>query len=162
VARLAQSGYANAMRGNWACCLTPNLTGLLTQSGSSWLATGNWWVFRSYADLTGSLVSTSGQVGSTAISAAEDRSARRAVAIVGDENGFTGAASVTFGGLSSVPWLANNGSVHVTVDRIPDRAPLNSPQVVISQNVSTSSGSFTVSFTFQATHDAFAIYLTRP
>jgi hypothetical protein len=162
VARLAQSGYANAMRGNWACCLTPNLTGLLTQSGSSWLATGNWWVFRSYADLTGSLVSTSGQVGSTAISAAEDRSARRAVAIVGDENGFTGVASVTFGGLSSVPWLANNGSVHVTVDRIPDRAPLNSPQVVISQNVSTSSGSFTVSFTFQATHDAFAIYLTRP
>ena len=36
--------------------------------------------FRGYADLTGSLVSTSGEVGNTAISAAEDSSHRRAVA----------------------------------------------------------------------------------
>jgi hypothetical protein len=162
LARLAQSRYFNAMRGNWICCLIPNLTGLLTQSGGTWMATGIWWAFRSYADLTGSLVSTSGQVGSTAISAAEDSSARRAVAIVGDDGSFTGAASVTFSGLSSVPWLVNNSRVHVTVDRIPDQAPLNSPQVVFNQNVSTSSGSFTVPFTFQAVHDAFAIYLTRP
>jgi hypothetical protein len=61
-----------------------------------------------------------------------------------------------------VGFLANNGSIHVTVDRIPDQAPLSAPQVVLSQNLSTSSGSFTVPFTFQATHDAFAIYLTRP
>jgi hypothetical protein len=162
LARLAQSRYLNAMRGNWVCCLTPNLTGLLTQSGGSWMATGIWWAFRNYADLTGSLVSTSGQVGSTAISAAEDSSARRAVAIVGDDGSFTGAASVTFSGLSSVPWLVNNGRVHVIVDRIPDQAPLSSPQVVFSQNVSTSTGSFTVPFTFQAVHDAFAIHLTRP
>jgi hypothetical protein len=161
LARFAQSGYANAMRGNWVCCLTPNLTGVLTQTGSTWSPTGNWWVMRDYADLTGSLVSTSGQVGTTAISAAEDSSRRRAVAIVGDENGYTGAASVTFNGLSSVSsWLANNGSVNVTVDRIPDQAPLSSPQVVFNQNMSTSSGSITVPFTFQASHDAFAIYLT--
>ena len=31
LARFAQSGYTNAMRGNWVCCLTPNLTGVLTQ-----------------------------------------------------------------------------------------------------------------------------------
>jgi hypothetical protein len=162
LARLAQSRYSNAMRGNWVCCLTPNLTGLLTGSGSTWSATGIWWAFRAYADLTGSLVSTSGQVGATAISAAEDSSARRAVAIIGDDNSFTGAASVTFSGLSSVPWLARNGRIHVTADRIPDQAPLGAPQVVFSQNLSTSGGSFTVPFTFQAAHDAFAIYLTRP
>ena len=127
LARFAQSGYTSAMRGNWVCCETPNLTGLLTQSGGTWQPTGNWWVFRTYADLTGSLVSTSGEVGTTAISAAEDSSAKRAVAIVGDENGFTGAASVTFTGLSSVPWLAGSGSVNVTVDRIPDQSPLSSP-----------------------------------
>jgi hypothetical protein len=115
---------------------------------------------RSYADMTGSLVSTSGEVGTTAISAAEDSSMRRAVAIVGDENGYTGGASVTFSGLSSVPWLANNGAVNVTVDRIPDQYPLSSPQVVFSQNMSASGGAVTVPFTFQAAHDAFAIYLT--
>ena len=160
LARFAQSGYTNAMRGNWACCLTPNLTGVLTQVNGSWEPNGNWWAMRDYADMTGSLVSTSGEVGSTAISAAEDSSAKRAVAIIGDSNGYSGAASVTFSGLGSVPWLASNGSVNVVVDRIPDQYPLSSPLVVFDQNMSTSSGSLTVPLTFQAPHDAFAIYLT--
>jgi len=160
LARFAQSGYTNAMRGNWVCCVTPNLTGVLTQSGGTWQPTGNWWALRDYADLTGTLVGTSGQVGSTAISAAEDATAKRAVAIIGDSNGYTGSSSVTFSGLSAVPWLANNGSVNVTVQRIPDQAPLAAPQVVYNQNVSANSGSITVPVNFQASHDAFAVYLT--
>ena len=161
LARFAQSGYTNAMRGNWVCCLTPNLTGVLTQSGGTWQANGNWWALRTYADLTGgTLVTTSNQVGSTAISAAENATARRVVAVLGDSNGFTGAANVTFTGLSSVPWLANNGTVNVVVDRIPDQYPLSAPQVVVNTNMSASSGSITVPFTFQASHDAFAVYLT--
>jgi Ricin-type beta-trefoil lectin domain-like len=159
LARFAQSNYANAMRGNWVCCLTPNLTGVLTDVNGTYEPNGNWWAMRAYADMTGSLVSTTG-AGTTAISAAEDSSAKRSVAIIGDENGYTGAASVTYSGLASVPWLASNGSVNVTVDRIPDQYPLSSPQVVYDQNVSVSSGSITVPFTFQASHDAFAIYLT--
>ncbi|MEW2562502.1 RICIN domain-containing protein [Streptomyces griseorubiginosus] len=160
LARFAQSGYTNAMRGNWVCCVTPNLTGVLTQSGGSWQPTGNWWALREYADMTGTLVDTSGQVGSTAISAAVDPSAGRAVAVVGDSNGYTGAASVTFTGLSSLPWPANDGNVHVTVHRIPDQAPLAAPQTVYDQNVSTAGGSITVPFTFQGAHDAFTVYLT--
>ncbi|MDH6222541.1 RICIN domain-containing protein [Streptomyces pseudovenezuelae] len=160
LARFAQSGYTNAMRGNWVCCVTPNLTGVLTQSGGSWQPTGNWWALRDYADMTGTLVDTSGQVGSTAISASEDPTNKRAVAIIGNANGNSGTASVTFNGLASVPWLANAGSVNVTVHRIPDQAPLTAPQVVYDQNVSTSGGSITVPFTFQASHDAFAVYLT--
>jgi hypothetical protein len=160
LARFAQSGYTNAMRGNWVCCMTPNLTGVLTQSGGTWQPTGNWWALRTYADMTGTLVSTSGQVDSTAISASEDSAARRAVAVIGDSNGYTGTASVSFDGLASVPWLANDGSVNVTVERIPDQAPLSAPQVVYNQNVSTSSGSLTVPVTFQAAHDAFAVYVT--
>jgi hypothetical protein len=160
LARFAQSGYSNAMRGNWVCCLTPNLTGVLTQSNGVWTATGNWWVMRSYADLTGTLVNTSGQVASTAISASVDSNARRAVAIVGDSNGFTGGVTVTFSGLSSLSWLSGNGTVNVVVDRIPDQAPLASPQVVLNQNMSASGGSVTVPLNFLATHDAFAVYLT--
>jgi hypothetical protein len=160
LARFAQSGYSNAMRGNWVCCLTPNLTGVLTQVNGTWEPNGNWWALRAYADMTGSLVSTSGQVGSTAISAAEDSSKKRAVAIVGDSNGYTGSAPVTFSGLSSVPWLQSGGSVNVVVERIPDQYPLTAPQVVLSQSMSASSGSITVPLTFQASHDAFAIYLT--
>jgi hypothetical protein len=160
LARFAQSGYTNAMRGNWVCCLTPNLTGVLTQTSSGWQPNGNWWAMRTYADLTGTLVTTSGQVGSTAISASEDATAKRAVAILGDSNGYTGAAPVTFTGLSSLPWLATNGTVNVTVDRIPDAYPLTSPQIVLNQTMTTTSGSLTIPITFQAAHDAFAIYLT--
>ncbi|MGK3941453.1 RICIN domain-containing protein [Streptomyces caeruleatus] len=160
LARFAQSGYTNAMRGNWVCCVTPNLTGVLTQSGGTWQPTGNWWALRDYADMTGTLVDTSGQVGSTAISASEDATNKRAVAIIGDSNGNSGTSSVTFNGLSSVPWLTNAGSVHVTVHRIPDQAPLAAPLTVYDQNVSASGGSITVPLTFQAAHDAFAVYLT--
>ncbi|KUM84781.1 MULTISPECIES: RICIN domain-containing protein [Streptomyces] len=160
LARFAQSGYTNAMRGNWVCCVTPNLTGVLTQSGGTWQPTGNWWALRDYADMTGTLVDTSGQVGSTAISASEDATNKRAVAIIGDSNGNSGTSSVTFNGLSSVPWLTNAGSVHVTVHRIPDQAPLGAPLTVYDQNLSASGGSITVPLTFQATHDAFAVYLT--
>jgi hypothetical protein len=162
LARFAQSGYANAARGNWAsCCINPYLAGTIVSNGSGGYSyTGQWWSFRTYADLTGSLVSTSGKAGTTAISAAEDSSRRRAVAVIGDENGYTGTANVTFTGLSSVSWLANNGNVQVTVYRIPDSSPLNSPLVATSEIESTSSGSITVPVTFASSHDAFAVYLT--
>jgi hypothetical protein len=160
LARFAQSGYTDAMRGNWNCCISPHLTGVIDPNAGGGAAyTGNWWTMRTYADLTGSLVSTSGQVGSTAISAAEDSARRRAVAVVGDANGYTGTASVTFNGLSAVPWLANNGTVEAVVYRIPDQSALTAPQVVSDQLVSASGGSVTLPFTFQASHDAFAVYL---
>jgi hypothetical protein len=160
LARFAQSGYANAMRGNWVCCMIPNLTGILTQTGGSWTTNGNWWAMRTYADMTGTLLNTSGQVGSTAISAAADSTNQRAVAVIGDSNGYTGNATITFTGASSVPWLAGNGSVKVVVDRIPDQAQLSSPQVVLNQTVTVSGGAVTVPVTFQGAHDAFAVYLT--
>jgi len=162
LARFAQSGYATAARGNWAsCCVNPYLVGTIVSNGNGGYSyTGQWWAFRTYADLTGSLVSTSDEVGTTAISAAENSSMRRAVAVIGDEDGYTGAASVDFTGLSSVSWLANDGNVNVTVYRIPDQSTLNSPEVVYNQIESTSSGSITVPVNFESEHDAFAIYLT--
>jgi hypothetical protein len=89
-----------------------------------------------------------------------DSAANRVVAIIGDSNGFTGGITVDFSGLSSQSWLYAGGSVNVVVKRIPDQAPLASPQVVFNQNMSASSGSISVPVNFQATHDAFAIYLT--
>lgn len=160
LARFAQSDYDNALRGNWLCCLAPNLTGLLTETGDGWRPTGLWWTMRAYADMTGTLVTTSGQVGGTAISAAKDSDAERAVAVIGDINGYTGSASVTFDGLASTPWLATEGSVHVTVERMPEQAPLEAPQVVFEQDMSVSGGSITVPLTFQRSTDAYAVYLT--
>jgi hypothetical protein len=115
---------------------------------------------KSYADMTGRLVQTSGQVNGTAISAAKDEAARRAVAVLGNINGATGSTSVTFNGLASVPWLTEGGNVHVTVNRIPEAAPLAAPQVVYSQDVSAANGSITVPVNIQNARDAYSVYLT--
>ncbi|TQS18562.1 CBM35 domain-containing protein [Microbispora hainanensis] len=160
-ARLAQSNYANAMRGNWSCCVIPNLTGLLTKIPSGWAPNGNWWVMRTYADMTGTLVSTSEQVGSTAISASADPAKKRAVALLGDIQGaYAGPTAVTFTGLSSTPWLVRGGLVHATVYRIPDQAPLYTRQAVFSQDVKVDNGAITVPFDFASRHDAYAVYLS--
>ncbi len=161
LARFAQSGYTNAMRGNWVCCLTPNLTGILTQSGGTWTTTGNWWAIRAYADMTGTLVYTSGQVGSHGdLGAPMDSTARRAVAIIGDSNGYTGAATVTFNG-ALVRTLAGRqrqrprgGRPHPGPGAARLAAGGSQPEH------EPSGGSVTVPLTFQATHDAFAVYLT--
>ena len=158
--RFAQSGYTNAMRGNWNCCEIPNETQLLTDTATGWAPTGNWWAMRTYADLTGDLVAPPNETGATTISAAEDQPAKRVVALIGDSDGYTGTASVTFNGISSVPWLLRRKQLHVTVYRIPDQAPLYAPQVVYDQTVNARSGSVTVPFTFQSAHDAFAVYLS--
>lgn len=161
LARLAQSNYANAMRGNWSCCTIPNLTGLLTKTPSGWAPNGNWWVMRTYADLTGSLVSTSEQVGSTAISASVDPAERRAVALIGDiQGGYVGPMAVNFTGLSATEWLVRDGVVHATVYRIPDEGPLYARQVVFSQDVQVVNDGITVPFDFQSKHDAYGIYLS--
>jgi hypothetical protein len=160
LARFAQSGYTNAMRGNWQCCMIPNLTGVLGQTASGWAPNGDWWAMRTYADVTGSLVKTSGQVGTTAITAAKDPRHQRAVAVLGDSDGYTAPASVTFNGLASTPWLQRGGKVHATIYRIPDRTPLYTPEVVASQNLTVNHGAVTLPFTFQAAHDAYAVYLS--
>ena len=159
--RFAQSNYTNAMRGNWQCCMVPNLTGLLTHVASGWAPSGNWWTMRYYADMTGSLVATSQQVTNTAITAAKDPVKKQVVALVGDSTGYTGGASVTFNNLASANYVVKGGKVHATVYRIPDQGALYSPPVVFNQDVPVSGGSVTVPFNFQNTHDAFAIYLSQ-
>lgn len=159
--RFAQSTYTNAMRGNWDCCMIPNATGLLTHVASGWAPTGNWWAMRYYADMTGSLVATSQQVTNTAVTAAKDPAKKQVVALVGDSTGYTGDASVTFNNLSSAKYVVKGGKVHATVYRIPDQGALYSPPVVFNQDVTVSGGSITVPFTFQSSHDAFAVYLSQ-
>jgi len=158
--RFAQSKYTNAMRGNWQCCTVPNLTGLLTHTSSGWAPTGNWWALKTYADLTGTLVATSGQDDSTAIAAAKDRRKRRAVALIGDSDGYTGDVQLKLDGLRSTPWLLKRRHVHVTVMRIPDQGPLYAPSVVFDESMDARGGSVTVPVTFTDPHDAFGVYLS--
>lgn len=160
VNRLAQSSYTTAMRGNWSCCMIPNLTGLLTNAQTGWAPTGNWWALRTGADMTGSLVQTSNQVDDMAISATKDDSKQQAVALLGDLNGYTGSANVKFTGLDSTPYLVNNGKVHATVYGITEGV-LYAPVVQFAGDLPVEAdGSVTVPANFLGAHDAASIYLS--
>ena len=124
LARFAQSGYTNAMRGNWQCCLTPNLTGVLTQTASGWAAerqlVGDARLRRH--DRLPGVHLRAGRLD-------RDQRGRGQLAEKGRGHHrrlqrLHRRRSVTFSGLGSVPWLASNGSVNVVVDRIPDQYPL--------------------------------------
>lgn len=158
--RLSQSSYDKAMRANWNCCMLPNLTGLLNRTQTGWAPTGNWWAMRTGADMTGSLVQTSGQVDTMAISAAKDDDRQQAVALLGDLRGFTGTANVKFTGLDSTPYLVRNGTVHATVYGLTEGV-LFAPVVQFAGDLPVAAdGSVTVPAEFVGTHDAAAIYLS--
>jgi hypothetical protein len=160
VNRLAQSTYTTAMRGNWNCCMVPNLTGLLSKVQTGWAPTGNWWALRTGADMTGSLVKTSNQVDNMSISAAKDDSKQRAVALLGDLRGFTGTANVKFTGLNSTPSLVRDGKVYATVYGLTEGV-LYAPVVQFAGELSVAAdGSVTVPANFLGAHDAAAIYLS--
>jgi len=160
--RIAQSGMATASRGEWDnCCASGDLGTILTHSGGNLVPSGQYWTYRAYADLTGSLVSTTGS-GSTAITAAADSGKKRAVALIGDSNGFVGPANVTVSGFGSASWLEAGGATHAEVDRIPDVASLSSPQTVFSGNVTVSGGSVTLPLSLGDRNGAYAVYLTPP
>ncbi len=155
--RLAISSVSAAARAIWAdCCVAGLLSGALT---SSQQPTGQWWVYQAYAQLTGSLVSTTYGDG-LAVAAAVDQSQNKAVALLGNSSGQTGTTTVTVNGLSSTPWLVNNGAVRVRVERIPHQNPLSGPLVVSDQDVTVSGGSLTVPVSYLSGTDAYTITLT--
>ena len=161
--RFAQSGFATAARGEWNnCCASGDEGTILDNTGGDQVPSGQWWAFRAYADLTGQLVAASGQNGTT-VTAAEDSSKRRAVALVADDTGYEGPVSLSVSGLGSTPYLVSGGQAHVEVDRIHDQSEWSSPQAVYSANLAvSSSGSITVPFEDAGANDAYVAYITPP
>lgn len=160
VNRMQQSTYSVGMRGNWSCCMIPNLTGLLSHAQTGWAPTGNWWALRTSADMTGELVQTSQLVDSLSISASKDEQAQRAVALLGDLHGATGSAEVSFGGFDDASYLVRDGSVHATVYRIPEGVAY-APVVQFSGELEIGDdGTIDVPVDFPEEHDAAAVYLS--
>ena len=155
----------NAMRGNWNCCETPNLTGVIAESGSGWLVVhGHWWTFRTYADLD-RFAGVHLRRGGDHRPSPRPRisSMRRAVALIGDENGFTGATSVTFSGFSSVVVAALTTAALMspfTGYRISRRSTAPTGGAPARSMSAVERLHLPCPFTFQSSHDAFAIYLT--
>jgi hypothetical protein len=160
--RFAQSGFATAARGEWNnCCASGDEGTILANTGGDQVPSGQWWTFRAYADLTGQLVAASG-VNGTTVTAAEDSSKDRAVALVADDSGYQGPVSLSVSGFGSTSYLVSGGQTHVEVDRIHDQSEWSSPQTVYSANLAVSNGSVTVPFEDAGADDAYVVYVTPP
>jgi hypothetical protein len=159
--RLAVSGVTAAAHAIWnTCCFAGTLDDVLAGSGSNAAPTGQWWVYRAYASLTGTMVSgTSGNSG-IAVAAAADRGAGQANVLIGNNSGQTGTTTVTVNGLAAASWLTAGSTVHATLRRIPDQTPLSTPVTVSDADVTITNGSINLPATFQSGTDAFWLTLS--
>ncbi|MFC1435644.1 hypothetical protein ACEZDB_33900 [Streptacidiphilus sp. N1-3] len=158
--RLAVSGVSAAAHAIWTdCCGAGTLDSLLTGSGSGQQPSGQWWVYQAYAQLTGNQVASTNS-GAMAIAATEDQGRGRATALLGNNGGQTGTTTVAVNGLSSTPWLLSGGTVHVTVQRIPDQSQLVTPITVTDTVMTPSNGSISVPVNVLSGTDAYTVTLS--
>jgi hypothetical protein len=160
--QIAKSGLSSASHAIWSnCCNVPSLDGTLVQnSAGTYVPTGQWWVYKDYGDVTGSLAAVTNGGGTTDAVAGVDQARGRATILLGDNAGNTGAVSLAVNGLSSTPWLFSSSGMQLTVQRIPDQNPLAQPIVVSSQIVASGTGSLTVPINWVTANDAYFVTMT--
>ena len=162
LAQLATSGISYADHAIWNnCCNVPNLDQTLVQNSSgTYVPTGQWWVYKDYADVTGSLASVTNGSSTDAV-AAEDSSRQIATVLLGDNSGNTGTVTLNLNGLSSISsWAFSSTGANVVVQRIPDQNPLAQPIVVSSQILSSGTGSLSLPINWAAANDAYFVTIT--
>jgi hypothetical protein len=158
LAQLATSGLSYADHAIWNfCCDVPNLDQTLVQNSSgTYVPTGQWWVYKDYADVTGSLAAVSDGSSTDAV-AAEDASRKIATVLLGDDAGNTGTLTLNLNGLSSIPWAFSSTGASVVVQRVPDQNPLAAPIVVSSQILAPGTASQSLPINWAAANDAYFV-----
>jgi hypothetical protein len=161
LSRFAISNIGAAAHAIWnTCCFAGTLDDVLAGSGTNAAPTGQWWAYRAYAALTGSLVTATSGNSAIAVAAAADQSTTQANVLIGNNSDQTGTTTITVNGFGSVPWLTAAGKVHVTLRRIPDATPLSAPVTVTDADVTINGGSISLPATFQAGTDAYWLTLS--
>ncbi|WP_329129857.1 beta-xylosidase [Streptomyces sp. NBC_01476] len=155
--RLAVAGVSGAAHAIWSdCCGAGTLDSLLVNGAP----TGQWYVYQAYAQLSGHLLGSTTN-GGTAVAAALDSGAHQVRALIGNNSGQGGTATVDFQNLPAASWLLGNGKVHAKIQRIPDANPLSGGPVTVFDSDLTPDGS-TLHVPVQVTGgaDAYTVTLT--
>ncbi|HEX4402855.1 MAG TPA: hypothetical protein VHZ98_16155 [Galbitalea sp.] len=161
LAELGKSGLASATQAIWgSCCMVPSLDGILNQNSSGvYRPSGNWWVFKDYADVTGNLASVTAS-GTTDAIAGVDQSRGRVAMLLGDSAGNTGPVTLAINGLSSDSWLFGGTGALLTVQRVPNDGSLDQPPVVSSQVITSGTSSVSVPINWIDGSDAYFVEIT--
>jgi hypothetical protein len=142
-------------------CRRPQLDGILTGDGKEPRST--WWVYRTYADITGELVKV--EPGETTHGVAgyvpETGEARILLGRKGDE---ATSVEIDLTGLGGIPGLVGPAeTVRVTVERIPDSGweALAKPRFVFGGRYRTEGGTLTLTLPSFGPTDAYSVAI-RP
>ncbi|GAA0538327.1 hypothetical protein GCM10010172_19550 [Paractinoplanes ferrugineus] len=159
ITRLERAG-ADGLRANWASGgnLHNDLGNLLIHNSAGQYQTkGEWWVYRFYAQQTGTIVTTTPSSGYDAYATKDTGTAK--VLIGGGRT--TGNIAVSLQGLNSTTGLVVNNQVRAVVQRIPDNngGAVTGPVTVQDQVVTLTGNAATVNVNNTNVNDAYTITL---
>jgi len=162
IARLERAG-ANGLRANWASAgnLHNDLGNLLTRDASGqYQPKGEWWVYRFYAQQTGTIV---GSTPSSSYDPFATKTTGSARVLVGG-GGATGNVAVDLRNLNATSGIVQNNQVRALVQRIPYNSggAVTGPVTVQDTVVTLSGNGTTVNLPHTNADETFTITLLPP
>jgi hypothetical protein len=165
-AAIERAGVSGACKATWLD-EDPNiynawwatLGGLLTHPNHEPRST--WWVYKSYADLVGQMVSVKGDRTMDGVAAIDERTVR---VLIGRTGWGAPGYSVGLHGISAAQGLARDGEVRVVAHRIPDTGwdPLAEPLLLFDSIVPVEADAVKLDFSVVPPREAMTIRLETP
>ena len=147
------------LRSNWAggSQFFSNMGDLVA---ANWQPNSQYWIYKRYADQTGSRTSVTAGTQVDAV-AYQDACAAKAIIVVGNKGGVTGAVNVV---IKNIPaWLQSGGSTKVLLEKLPTgNAALNAPAVVTNAATTVTCNAMTVTIDWATATDGYVVTLSRP
>jgi len=145
-----------------ACCMYPELDGLLLTKGDQTIRTARWWVYQRYASITGQLVQTTPSDTIDSV-AGLDKATGQARILLGDKLGDgtdLGTVTVTVRGMDATnKVLRQRGRIPARLERIPDQPELAEPEVIKDLELKVKGDTLTMDIEWTNANDAYVITL---
>jgi hypothetical protein len=156
LARFERAGV-DGLRSNWG-----GGNGLYSTMGalvtSSWQPTGQYWIYKRYADQTGLRTSSTPGTNVDAVGY-QDANTNRAIIVVGNNGGTTGSVNVVVKNMPS--WLQSGGTTKVLLEKMPNgSSAVAAPTVVSSTAITVNCNALTVTIDWATATDGYAITLS--
>lgn len=134
VARLERAGIDYAALAIFgACCMYPQLDGLLLSQGTDLVRADRWWVYQRYASITGQLINTRPSAIVDAVAGFNPDTGQARI-LLGNARGDgtnLGTVPVTITGIDAAQQvLADHGRIPTRIERIPNTGELAAPEVI--------------------------------
>ena len=162
-----RSSFDGAMHACWDNhCFDASLDGILIPNGGTPQKTGKWWIYERYAQMSGQVVET---VPNSSINlfAVKNSTTGEAAALFGCEcDGSSMTITLKISGLSSAPYLVNNGKVHARVERMSEYHTVPLPdgnvKVDFDSDLAVENDIVTLAYPYNSKHNVCYLTLSRP